>query len=121
MLFAMKKLVVGFDDWITRVARARTCELLLAGSERRLADTGFSRQLLEQGVDAWPWRSETVSGSLPPMQLDLMAKERAIRELKDYSDQELGDLGISRGSIEDSVANGRAGIDGEQRREVAYR
>jgi len=119
MLFAMKKLVAGFDDWMTRVARARTCELLLASSDRRLADTGFSRHLLEQGVDAWPWRSETVSASLPFMQLDLTAKQRAVRELEKYSDRELGDLGISRGSIEDAVANGRAGIDDEQRREAA--
>ena len=29
---------------------------LLASSDRQLSDIGFSRELLEQGVKAWPWR-----------------------------------------------------------------
>ena len=36
--------------------RRRSRRELLATSDRQLADMGFSRKLLEQGVKAWPWR-----------------------------------------------------------------
>ena len=35
----------------------------------------------------------------------------AMRELQTYSDKELHDLGISRGSVVDAVVSGRDGIE----------
>ncbi len=36
-------------------SRRRARRTLLAKSDHLLADMGFSRELLEQGVKAWPW------------------------------------------------------------------
>lgn len=38
------------------VGRARAREYLLRQDDRVLADSGFSRELLEQGNRFWPWR-----------------------------------------------------------------
>lgn len=46
----------GFETF----KRERTRQHLLALNERALADLGFERELLEQGVDAYPWREVTV-------------------------------------------------------------
>ncbi len=49
------------DRWtrhMTRMGHARARSHLLAQSDRTLADAGFSRELLKQGVDAWPWRHD---------------------------------------------------------------
>lgn len=45
-------------EWIEWIERARTRNALLALSDRNLADAGFSRELLEKGVKAWPWKVE---------------------------------------------------------------
>ena len=37
------------------------CKDLLAKSDRQLTDLGFSRELLEQGVKAWPWLTKPAS------------------------------------------------------------
>ena len=41
--------------------RRRARRLLLSKTDRQLLDMGFSRELLEQGVKAWPWLSDTDS------------------------------------------------------------
>lgn len=38
--------------------RARLRRELLGWNDQLLADMGFSRLLLKQGVHAWPWREE---------------------------------------------------------------
>lgn len=39
-----------------RVAHERTRKYLVGLNDRTLAELGFSRELLEQGANAWPWR-----------------------------------------------------------------
>ena len=41
--------------------RARTLQILRGLSDRQLADAGISRELLNQGRTAWPWRVEETS------------------------------------------------------------
>ena len=101
---------------------------LLGQSERMLRDAGFSRELLEQGNRAWPWRIEAdaapVTASAPvatpvvePVgeSVAVARSEReltaAMAELDTYSDAELNDLGISRAGIAEAVRHGRPGID----------
>jgi len=36
--------------------RARTLQILRGLSDRQLDDAGLSRELLNQGLRAWPWR-----------------------------------------------------------------
>jgi len=38
--------------------RARTLQILRGLSDRQLDDAGLSRELLNQGLKAWPWRVE---------------------------------------------------------------
>jgi len=120
MLATLNIFKAGVEAYLTRNKRARACEILLASSDRTLADTGFSRELLEQGVDAWPWRNDAAGRSeLPALRLHLMNQEKAIRELQKYTDKELSDLGISRGTIVSAVKHGRTGIEQDAHREAA--
>ena len=49
------KLGSGSRALATLGGRRQARRALLAKSDRLLADMGFSRELLEQGVKAWPW------------------------------------------------------------------
>ncbi len=71
---------------------------------------GFSRELLLQGVSAWPWR---VDGEVNEARVYSIFNEhekevrQAISELERYRDRELSDIGIVRCDIEPIVRNGR--------------
>jgi len=99
---------------IEAYGRRKTLNYLNTLSERTLDDLGFSRALLSQGVEGWPWRTEAISGPTTTNTQDTSAIEAAIRELTAYNDAELADLGISRGEIREVVMNGRTGVDSTQ-------
>ena len=82
--------------------------LLLKLDDRTLADINISRELLEQGTKAWPWKLPVDSVEVSAVARGLRA---AVRELETYTDAELADLGINRGAIVDTVLHGRPGID----------
>jgi len=111
-------LISNIFSWIER---SRLRHDLLRLDARLLADAGFSRELVEAGVRAWPWRASAEPaeglGSLRfgrrPREADYRA---AIAELESYSDTDLLDLGLSRGSIPEAVRNGRPGFPEDQRR-----
>jgi len=90
------------------LSKRRDHQLLMKLDDRTLADINISRELLEEGVKSWPWRLpvETVQVAVGAGQI-----RAAIRELEQYSDAELSDLGISRGSIQEAVMHGRPGIE----------
>lgn len=90
------------------LTRRRDRKLLLQLDDRTLADINISRELLDTGVKAWPWR---IDGDDHADRLAATRVKTAVRELESYSDVELADLGISRGAIKDAVMNGRPGID----------
>lgn len=98
---------------IEAYGRRKTLNYLNTLSDRTLDDLGFSRALLSQGVEGWPWRAEAISNTTSNAQ-DASAIEAAIKELTAYNDAELADLGISRGELREAVMNGRAGIDNNQ-------
>jgi uncharacterized protein YjiS (DUF1127 family) len=106
------------SDLVTWISRSRLRQKLLKMDQRRLDDIGYSRALLEDGVRAWPWRTPadqlgglSLSRTLPPA---VFAK--AVAELRAYSDAELGDLGLTRGTIEEAVRDGRPGYPEDARR-----
>lgn len=41
-------------------AKVQTLRVLRHCSDRQLQDAGISRELMAQGVKAWPWRAEEV-------------------------------------------------------------
>lgn len=89
-------------------SKARSRRQLLDLSDRQLADFGISRELLEEGVSAWPWRVENetvvsrrshVEGiALEPSMADATIGQAA-RELGGYSDRKSVQLGIHLASM----------------------
>lgn len=112
------KISSKFQQHYLRVGRARAREVLLRQSDRMLADAGFSRELLEKGVSAWPWQLEVTQAfvqtsvrSTAPVEADTSSLSTAIEELSAYTDKELADIGVARAGIPDAVRFGRPGID----------
>ena len=91
-------------------AMKATQAYLLSLDDRMLEDAGFSRELLEQGIKAWPWRTlqDQPTVDQAPSRKDL---EHAASTLRSFSDKELRDLGIGRGEIGYVVQHGRQGFD----------
>jgi uncharacterized protein YjiS (DUF1127 family) len=90
------------------LTRRNDLKLLLALDDRTLADVNISRELLEEGVKAWPWKLDSEEHGV---RLAVNRIKTAVSELQSYTDAELADLGIARGGIYDAVVHGRAGID----------
>lgn len=104
----LDKLSRAYGSYMTYLNRAKAREMLLRRTDRALEDAGFSRQLLESGVNAWPWQSSAVA--LAPLDFKQAGNVLAMHKLQSCTDSELHDLGISRGSIPHAVMFGRAGI-----------
>ena len=57
-MFALfKKFGKGYDEYMTRQGRRQARRILLSQSDSILDDLGISRQSLESGVAAWPWKA----------------------------------------------------------------
>ena len=111
----LKNLIEAMQFAIEMRARSLALEEFRRMSDRQLYDIGISRDLLEWGVGAWPWRNEVeVEAEAPAVETNLDSKQKqdeAIRELMAFSNRELADLSISRAGIADAVKYGRPGID----------
>ena len=119
MLKTLKTMAERYNRYMTFIARKRTCEILLNSSDRMLEDGGFSRELLQKGVSAWPWLAADGDQNMQAIKFDSATTRKAIHELQTYSDNELHDLGITRGTIKETVQHGRIGIDGDNQRIAA--
>ena len=87
--------------------------------ERQLIDCGFSPYLVSEGLKGWPWRIDSTTTESPTLECLIKDEQRHISELETYSDSDLADLALSRGTIRDSVRNGRPGIERAQTDEAA--
>jgi hypothetical protein len=76
-----------------------------------LEELGFSPDLLRQGMIAWPWQEGEHDKEIKKLECAIAEETRSVNELSSYTDAELHDLGISRGSIKTSVRYGRPGIE----------
>ncbi|MFK7858290.1 MAG: hypothetical protein AB8B64_05710 [Granulosicoccus sp.] len=107
--------------------RAHAHQQMLRMSDRQLADFGYSRVLLLEGVSAWPWRVQDDTEqandlramvSTKPEKTEKVNKptareiRQAVKELSTYTDRELTEMGISRGSIREIVRSGRPSFEG---------
>lgn len=114
-LFA--QIITGYENYMMRLAHQRTLDVLARQSDATLRDIGISRDMLRKGAVSIPLKPTRQSRSERPAKVTsstrqmAMSRLRAIAELRSYSDRELRDLGITRGSIVEAVANGRPGID----------
>ncbi len=95
----------AFKIHMQNYALHKTRAHLMGLTDRQLDDAGISRYLLNQGVDAWPWR-EQEGVARQPARLNSKEIDSAIRELSRMSNRELRDIGIDRGTIRHSVLHG---------------
>jgi len=109
----------SLTESMIRSGRSRARTELLRMNDRTLQDAGFSRPLLEAGLDAWPWRAEV---DVAPQRIDVsaIALLKAERELQSLSDRELDDLAIARIDIPRAVREGRVGVELPARDENDY-
>lgn len=107
----LKSITNGISNGLHHVARARVRTELLAQSDRVLADAGFCRELLESGVNAWPWRRDVNLEDASYVSSVLGRQRKAIHELQALDDAALADLAVTRGDIPRAVREGRIGIE----------
>ena len=88
-------------------------------SDRQLIDCGFSPELVADGLKGSPWRIDSATTETPILEHLIKDEQRHVNELQNYSDSELADLALSRGTIRDSVRHGRPGIERSQTHEAA--
>ncbi len=122
-------------------SKSRLRQQLLGMSDRQLEDFGFSRDLIIEGVSAWPWRMDSVADaiaagtnlkaeglSIAPVVSQVATPKvtrrkirKAVKELSSYSDRELAELGVNRNNIEEVVRYGRPAVEGmfENKRSAA--
>ncbi|MBX6322947.1 MAG: DUF1127 domain-containing protein [Rhodospirillaceae bacterium] len=105
---------------LTWIQRARLRSYLMQRSDSVLADIGVSRALLLEGVRAYPWKVPPEPDMRPaPVAAESLTEAdyaAAVAELETYADEELWDLGLTRGSIAEAVRHGRPGFPEDQRR-----
>ena len=53
----------ALQRFFENMAKARVNSVLLGMDRERLADMGYSYELLQQGPKAWPWREPTQDGA----------------------------------------------------------
>lgn len=118
-MLLLKRLFRSYENRMIRSGREHARTTLLSRSDRTLSDLGFSRVLLESGVDAWPWEAPEEL----PLKIDFSTlikdEKQAIGELESLTDTELHDLGISRGAIPEAVKHGRPGFETDDERAAA--
>ena len=70
----LKRIMHALTDALERSAQQRTREYLLGLSNRHLDDMGISRELLQQGSKAWPWRKldDALVASWTPATIDAL-------------------------------------------------
>ena len=73
-------LVGGINDGMKLAGYAKTAQELRLLSDKQLADLGFSRALLEVGVNAYPWREDTDYKIIPDNVTSFEAKEANSQE-----------------------------------------
>jgi len=100
-------MIKTLKKYLHRYSISRTRTQLLAMGDRQLEDLGISKDLLLHGNDFWPWRENSMDQlDSQPKRMSSAEINKAIKDLSQYTDQQLRDIGISRGSIREAVLHG---------------
>jgi len=100
-----------YENYMIKRGRVEARNILLKQDAKTLQDIGILRHELLGGIKNWPWDG---SASKQDVSSQRVKQFKAIRELSNYSDRELQDIGINRGMIADAVKNGRPTHDDYQ-------
>lgn len=110
----LRNILRNYENYAISRGRRQAHEVLMRYDDRLLSDMGIERTQLDKGVGAWPWRlvDQTATATANSGErLKMLEQQRAVNELQKYSDNELRDLGITRGTIGHAVRFGREDID----------
>ena len=119
MLSMLESIQTGFYKYVTGIALAGVRRELLTRSDRFLAAGGFSRDLLEQGVTAWPWQTTDVDTEANSTSLTDCVDKQALDELDAYSVPQPADPALSRVNVKHAVRCARSGLDNDDYRHIA--
>jgi len=108
MFKQLKAVGTIYENYMIKRGRIAARRILLMQDDKQLHDIGILRRELLGGVKNWPWDGSATEQKLASQSVK---EHKAIRELSNYSDHELQDIGISRGMIADAVKNGRPSYD----------
>ena len=111
MLQAIKSMAFRYNSYMTYMGRKRALEILLNSSDRMLEDAGFSRELLEKGVHAWPWKSESDEQQLQPIGFNELNSNRTVLEIQG--------LDVVRDHTGDVASDDRSQSERDKERRVA--
>jgi len=106
-MYFLKRFFYYFD----KSKKIQVLKYLQSLPEDQLIEWGFSPSLIRQGISAWPWREEESPEIQTSIEQLAAEEQRSVDELQRYTDRELHDLGLTRGSIRHSVRHGRPGIE----------
>lgn len=104
---------------IIRNRQKQALNYLQSLPDQQLLDYGFAPELMDKGVDGWPWRGDQPAEPVTTRKLKRSEEERYVQELENCTDAELKDLGIYRGSIRQVVRYGRPGLDDARNQQAA--
>jgi hypothetical protein len=62
-MITISRIGSALQRFFENMAKARVNSVLLGMDRQRLAEMGYSYQLLEQGPKAWPWRESNQDGA----------------------------------------------------------
>lgn len=103
-----------FKCLLLSINRSQKRQLLLhiqGYTDDQITGFGLSPELVGKGISAWPWRDDQDVSGLTVLQNSIAEEQRSRAVLRGYTDLELADLGLSRGTIDYCVRHGRPGID----------
>ena len=119
MLQAIKSMAFRYNRYMTYMGRKRALEILLNSSDRMLEDAGFSRELLEQGVHAWPWKSESDEQQLHPIDFNELESNRTVLDIQAIGEHRREGLDVARDYIDDEASRDRSQSERDKERRVA--
>jgi len=111
MFNQLKAVGTVYENYMIKRGRVEARKILLKQDDKTLEDIGVSRHELLGGIKNWPWDGSATKQNLTNQSVKQF---KAIRELSNYTDRELQDIGINRGMIADAVKNGRPTYDVDQ-------
>lgn len=86
VIIMFKAIKEGFNGFMARVGRERVRREFLLRSDRFLNDIGVSRDLLEEGVAAWPWKPACKFGQIvSPVNNRSVAASDGFRKLASFA------------------------------------
>ncbi len=114
MLKLLTRISERYNCYMNHVSRIKAHEVLLRSSDRMLEDAGFSRELLDKGVAAWPWRQADGEQRLKPVDCEELAPRQANAEQDSFSENGLHGLNVTSADNRDTATDNASGAQGER-------